>query len=435
MKHAEATLLQHLADPDSLDFLAREGLITEANRVIIPSFEVRILVAWALEAFFVSGRTHAPSFEALRSTWADHLEQYGITIDTETEPDSVQWAVEDLRANYARLMAEKLMADFAKEMGQVDGPEKLAVFGKYVDLMFVTHQALVSRRKELPGDRGVEDALHRLADRMENGHATKGLLFGIPEIDKHTFGVHPGEICTIAAPPGLGKSWAAGMFTIANWRLGVRVLLVTLENDLEMTYDRLCCIAAEIEYEQWQLGTVTTSQKECVELLRQEMADSECKPIVVQLDEMQRTASGIVRKAMLEDAQGVIIDQLSFVDAESSSKALKRHERVVEIMQRLKVLINEGVYRVPTILFSQMTREGIAASRKSGRFHQEDMADSRSVEQFSDTVWAIYQGEDMRPIHEVQFQQLKSRRTIKRHFQLTWRPERGFVKFNQEVTL
>lgn len=430
MKHSEATLLQHLNDADSLDYMAREGLITEAHRVIIPSFEVRILVAWALDQFFESGRTVAPSFEALRETWADHLEQYGITIDTEHEPDSVQWAITDLRSNYARLMAEQLTTDFAKEMGQADGPTRLEVFARFTDQMFVTNQSLITRRYEMDGYRGVEDALNRLHYRIENGHVTKGLVFGISEIDAHTFGVHPGEICTIASAPGVGKSWTAGLLTIRNWRAGKKILLVTLENDLEMTYDRLCCIAVGVDYGQWQKGTVTTAQKESVIALLAEMMESDIRPIVVQLDETQRTASGVIRKAMLEGVDGVVVDQLSFLDAEAGSKSIKRNERVVEIMKRLKVLISEGVFRVSVILFSQMTREGIAAARKSGRYHQEDLADSRSVEQFSDAIWAIYQSDDMAITHTVQWQQLKSRRTPTQDFELTWRPEIGFVKVN-----
>lgn len=428
MKHAEATLLQHLDNADSLDYMAREGLITEKYRVIIPTPEVKVLIAWALELFFESGRIVAPSATALRETWADHLEQYDIKIDFDSEPDSVQWAITDLRSNYARIEAETLMNLFAKEMGEADGPAKVEVFGKYVDLMFVTHEALITRRFEMDGERGVEDAIQRLDERAADGLVTRGLLLGIPEIDAHTFGTHPGEITTIAAPPGKGKSWAAGYITIKNWEMGKKIVLVTLENSIEMTYDRLCCMATAVDYEMWQKGTITTAQRDAVVALRTKMSESDCKPIIVQLDESQRTASGVVRKAMLEDADGIVVDQLSFMEAEAGTQGNKRNERVVEIMRRLHVLITQGVFRVPVILFSQMTRDGISAARKSGRFFQEDMADSRSVEQFSSNIWAIYQSDDMLVTRTVEWQQLKSRRTTLRNFPVMWRPEIGFVK-------
>jgi replicative DNA helicase len=435
VKHAEQTLLSHLSNPDSLDYIAREGLLTESGRKIIPSPEVSVLVRWALDEFFASGRMVAPSVQALRETWADHLEQFSITVDDSTEPDSAQWAVADLRANYARLEAEQLVNDFAKAMTEADGPQRVEVFQSYSDRMFVTAQSLVSRRNEMDGQQGVEDALLRLGDRIANGHTTRGLTLGIPEIDAHTFGVHPGEICTIASAPGLGKSWMAGYITLNAWRRGQRVLHVTLENDVPMTYDRLCCMAIGVDYDRWQRGEVTTEQQKAVFHLLDQMTASDNKPLIAQLELSQRTASGIVRKAMLEGAQGVVLDQLSFVDAEAGSRARQRNEKVSEIMFRLKQLVNEGVYRVPTIVFSQLKREGIKASRQSGRYHMDDLADSSAIEQTSDVIWVIFQSEDMKVLRTVQFQELKSRRTRTKHFQVSWRPEIGFIKVTGEVTL
>ena len=257
---------------------------------------------------------------------------------------------------------------------------------------------------------------------------------GIAPIDEHSFGTHPGEITTIGGSPGVGKSWLAGFIALANWKAGRRVLLVTLENDVPMTYDRLCCMARGINYNIWQRGEVTTGQRNSVEHLREQMLASDCQPIFAQLDPSQRTASGIIRKAMLDDAAGVIIDQLSFLHAEDAHKAAKRFEAVSEIMHRMKYLANEGVHQLPIILLSQMKREGITAARKNGKYHLDDFADSAAIEQTSDTAWAIYQTADDAYQHEATLQQLKSRRTVVRDFTLTWRPEMGVITANDSVS-
>src|SRR4051794_17214731 len=188
LKHSEATLLAHLSDADSLDYLAREGFLTVLGREVIPTEFVARLTAWALEEFFTSGRTVAPSVDAIASTWADQLEQHEITLDLDTEADSVQWAVGDLRANHARLQAEDIINNFAKDMAGADGPDRVKVFGEYADRMFVVSQSLISRRNEMSGALGVQDALLRYDERAATGHVTRGLTMGVAEIDRHSFG-------------------------------------------------------------------------------------------------------------------------------------------------------------------------------------------------------------------------------------------------------
>ena len=152
------------------------------------------------------------------------------------------------------------------------------------------------------------------------------------------------------------------------------MLLVTLENDVPMTYDRLCCMARMIDYNVWQRGEVSTGQRKGVLDLLEEMRTSDCQPIFAQLDPAQRTASGILRKAMLDDVAGVIIDQLSFLHAEDTHRAAKRFEVVAEIMHRMKYLANEGVHQLPVILLSQMKREGISAAANCRSHHLDDFA-------------------------------------------------------------
>jgi archaellum biogenesis ATPase FlaH len=427
------TLLQHLSNADSLDYLAREGLLSATGREIIPTEFVARLTEWSLDAFFASGRTVAPSAEAIKDTWADLLEQHEVSIDTDTEPDSVQWAVADLRANHARLQAETLINEFAQDMAGADGPDRVGVFHRYSERMFLTSQSLISRRNEMTGARGVEDALFRLHDRMQTGHITRGITLGIPEIDNHSFGTHPGEITVIGGAPASGKSWLAGFIAYANWDAGRRMLLVTLENDVPMTYDRLCCMACRIDYNAWQRGDVSADARRAAFALYDKMTASEVQPIFAQLELSQRTASGILRKALLDDVDGVIIDQLNFLHTESERKAAKRYEQVGEIMHRLKALANEGAHQLPVILLSQMKREGIAAARKNGKFHMDDYADSSFIEQTADTAWAIYQTADMAFGHEALLQELKARRTVLRDFPLIWRPETGLIMVRPQL--
>ncbi len=68
MNHAEQVLLNHLTDPDSLDYLAQEGFSGEAARDIIKSEPVRYLLEWALIYFFENSRKVTPSLQAFPET-------------------------------------------------------------------------------------------------------------------------------------------------------------------------------------------------------------------------------------------------------------------------------------------------------------------------------------------------------------------------------
>jgi archaellum biogenesis ATPase FlaH len=474
MRFSEQTLLGHLSDPDSLDYLAREGLLVAEAREIIPTDFVRRVTTWALERFFEDGRQVAPSREAVQESWGDQLEQLEIELPApDVEIDSIGWVVEDLRSNYARIQGEKLGTDFATAMGTADGPARTQVFLDYADRFYheaqaLAHargapgrdlclllrvgrreelagrsgdrfyheaQALVSRRHEANGYEGVRDALTRLDDRMTNGYVDRGMHLGLDLVDQHMHGVHPGEICVFCSESGVGKSWLAGLATISEWRRGRKVLLVTMENDVEMTYDRLCCIACGIPYENLQTGEVSDEQLRVLFTLLDEMQASENRPVVAQIEPSQRTVSGIVRKAQLEGADSLIIDQLSFVKPEKGSKTQGRNFQVTDIMHQLKEMVNEGALKIPVLLLVQINREGAAAAAKAGRYYMRHLAESSSVEQTADFVWALFQSMDMKIENTVQAQSLKVRRVVQKHFEFSWMPAIGIVHGMGEIDI
>jgi len=436
MRHSEATLLGHLSDADSLDALAREGFLTEQVQLIIPTEFVRRMTVWALNQFFVDGRQVPPSRQAIMETWADTLERFEVTLpEVDIEIDTIGWVISDLRSNYSRIQGEKLGTEFAEAMGKADGPERAEIFADYAEHFYVVAQSLISRTNEMDGYSGVRDSMARLVDRINNGHQNRGMYLGVDLIDRHTFGVHPGEICTVCSESGVGKSWMAGLCCLTEWRRKRRVLYVTLENDIEMSYDRLACMATGIPYEAFQAGAVAEEQLRALFHLMDEMEASENRPLLTQIDISQRTASSIVRKAQLEGADSLIIDQLSFMRPERGSKATQRNFQVSEIMQRLKELISHSTTNIPVLLLAQINREGAKTARKEGRYRKDHLGDSAWVEQTSDFLWALYRSSQMEVDGTVQFQSLKSRRVEPKHFEAFWQPWMGVVRGIGEIDI
>ena len=94
---AEDVLFLSLTDTDSIEILSTVGLDAEA----IPTEEMRVVVDWAIERFFESGRTRAPSRESMLETWGQHIEDAGIELLPEDEDaDTIQWAISTLKGQF-----------------------------------------------------------------------------------------------------------------------------------------------------------------------------------------------------------------------------------------------------------------------------------------------------------------------------------------------
>jgi len=434
MKYSESVLAAHLTNADSLDILAREGFLSERSLDVIPTELLRTLVTWSLARFFESGRKVAPSKTAIIESFGDKMEALGIVIDDDTETDTVQWAIADLRSFHLHLKASEWSQRFATNIYDAEPEKRISVAQNDAQELERLIATARSRRNEMTGLEGVDDAIFRMKERQSLGQQTMGLTFGMPLLDQHLFGVHPGEICTVAGGPGTGKSWLAGWVANHEFRCGRKPLLVTLENDAFMTFDRLVCMAAGIDYEYWQRGQVHEGHMIRVEAYRAEMAASKHQPVVVQLSPEESTPTAIVRRASMEDADSLIVDQLSFVRPDASSRSVKRNEQLADIMRSFATLIKHE-YSLPLILLSQINREGVTAARKTGRYFKEHLAEGSWIEQSSDVVLALFQSDVMAEMEHAQIQQLKGRRTGIRHFDTIWRPYVGDVRLLREVTL
>lgn len=433
MNHAESVLLAHLTEVDSLDFLAVEGFLSNAAEVI-PTELIRKLTTWSLEYYFRNGRKVAPSKEALQETWALELEQAEITFDDDTETDSVEWAVDQLRTNYAQWKSQAFNKDFAIKVAKADPTEKVQVIQEGAHELYKLAQALVSRKNEMDAVAGFEEALLRHAALAESGTSVWGMTFGLPEIDNHLGGIHPGEIAVMAAGSGVGKSWFGGNAAWNEFKCDRRVALVTLENDLPMTFDRLACLASRVDYERWQRGGANEGDILKVKLNLEMLQDSEKPPIVMMPEPGQRTVQSMVRKAVVLGADSLVIDQLSHIEHDPNLRSPKRNDQVASIMRDLKVAVNEGHDQIPVLLLHQVNREGKKESSRTGKYAMDHMSDSSEVEKSADFVFAAYQSDDDKAVEQAKLQMLKGRRVKLKDWLLWWRLGVGDIRVIRELT-
>lgn len=432
MNHAETVLYAHLTDADSLDVMMKEGLSAEDAREIIPTELGRELVRWCLEQYFASGRKVAPSKEAINETWSEEMEKLELVISDDVETDSCEWAISELRSKHANYKSQRFIHDLGIAVNEAAPPDKVIVIKEYAGKLHEIALSLSSHRHEADAFRGLSDSLTRYQERVQSSNALSGLAFGLPEIDNHIMGIHDSELAVFAAFSGVGKSWVANKTAFAEWKRGRRCVLMTLENDLEMTFDRMACMQARVPYDSWQRGDANSGEVQRVTALIESMEKSAHRPIVIMPERGDRTAMSMVRRAFSLDAESLIIDQLSFVE-QGSGGPTRRNEVFAENITEIKALISEGRERIPALVLHQIKREGQKEARKSGRYVMDDMADSSEVERVADFVFSVIQRDQEKENQEAIWQVLKARRVPPKTWLMSWRLDVGDIRVKQEV--
>lgn len=439
MGAAEETLYSHLTNTESLDHLIKEGFAAEVVREVIPLDIGKTLVQWCIDTYFESGRKVAPSKEAIMATWGPQLQGADIEIDDTVELDPIEWVVKQLRAEYAAYVGVEFGKLLIQELVEAEAPKKVDVMLRGSQILHAYTMSLIERKNEMVLADGLEDVLVRYDEVASEGHTYKGLTLGFEGIDsdvitpdQHFLGIHPGELGVLAGTAGGGKSWFSLVPVLSEFERGRRSVLYTLENDIEMTFDRLACMKLRVPYEKLQRGECEDGEIKRIRDFTDRIKNSDNQPLIIRPRSSEATGSAMIRRAHIEGAQSVIIDQLSHIQPVAKSKARQRNEVVAEIVRDLVELIAEGD-KIPLLLLHQINRKGREEARKVGRFLMDHLGEATQVENDASFVWAIYQSSDHVVEERAELQTLKSRRVRPMDWEIEWRPYVGDYRVRREI--
>lgn len=424
----ERTLIQHLVDRESLDTLAREGL----PLACIPTEELRRVYVFCVDYFHHSGRTKAPSIGVVRAEYGDLLDDHEIDLSVEPD-DSVEWAIDDLKGTFAHKEVASFNKRLATAMAEAETSERIEVVDAFASELVGLSMDLENHESKVDAREGLVERMQAYEARASDRDAVYGMRFGLPQIDAYTRGIHPGELAVLAAGPKTGKSYFLDLVALREWQAGRTAVLYTLENSVEMTLDRIACLATGVESRAWQHGECSEEQVTLVRGWVEEVQGSDIPLHVIQPPPGARTVETMVRQAQLLDADTLILDQLTFIEPED--ERAPRHLQIREITHTLKSLVSTGRGRMPCLLAHQVNREGVKAADKVGHLEMYHLAEGSEVERTADWVFGLYRSETERAALQAKFQTLAARREDTRHFQLTWSIDTGFVNVRSEIQL
>lgn len=410
---AERTLVGLLVDDGSLSYLARVGLPPE----VVPTEQLRDVVAWALAYHRDSRR--APTVAVVRERWGDLLSDHGVDLDAEPA-ETVEWAVATLRSAYVRWQSATCSRRLVTAVSEADEEDRVEVFQRMAAEIAAVAMRLQPATAAVDMRHSGRDVLDRYDALLAEPGQIRGLALGLPMIDDYTRGIWPGELALVAAGPATGKSYLLNYIALREWERGRVPALYTLENSIEMTQLRIACLALHLSSEEMERGELSdTDYKRLVEWVNDVLAVADNPLLIFAPDGSMRTPQSVVAQARAYQADSLIVDQLTFMEAAEVGRNDARHGVLRTITHDLHVLIGTGD-PLPCVLAHQVNREGVKYAEKTGRMEMYHMAEGAEVERTVDWLFALYASHDQRATGRLSFQTLKARRKMPLDFDLLW---------------
>lgn len=236
----------------------------------------------------------------------------------------------------------------------------------------------------------IHEVLRKAQENLEllaqNKRTITGLETGFYDLDKHTAGLHGGEMIILAARPGMGKtSFALNIATNAAMTTDKAIAIFNLEMSAEMLVNRMISAVGQIDSYKLTTGALQSNDWKRYNEAMSQLAETN---IYIE-DNAGITASEIRAKcrrlANSEKGLGlVVIDYLQLVTS-GGKRTESRQVEVSEISRSLKTMALE--LDVPVIALAQLSRN--AEKRENSQPMLADLRESGSLEQDADIVLFI----------------------------------------------
>lgn len=278
-------------------------------------------------------------------------------------------------------------------------------------------EAMRDVSEELAREEGVVDIIGSIEDVVAEYNQAKmcdgvdGISTGWLTLDRVTGGLHPGEVITIVARLGVGKTWCEALFLKRAWEQEERPLFISLEMDPKQIRKRFFAMVAGLSYSDFRMGRLGDLQEpkiaEAVEFIK-----SQDRPIhVIGADLIERVND---IDAYIDGLNPSVLYVDGFYLLEEDKKA-DMWAATTKIIRKLKrVAFRRGI---PIVLTSQFNR---GAAKKGGQGDVEDIGFTDAIGQTSDVVISLVRDEDMERNREMKIRCLKNREGVKVEFMVDW---------------
>lgn len=329
--------------------------------------------------------------------------------------ESADWLVSWLQKRYAGAEVQELLRSAART--SKDDPR--GTLDRIWQGAYEAVRATAPRYASVDVTETVAARRERYARDVED-QARAGVPIGLPELDDHTRGLLPGELGAVAAYTKVGKSWLlAHAFTTA-LRSGLRPIFFSLEMGIAEIEDRIDALWSGVSFQRLSQRELTFDESARLRAAQDDMA-SAGQGRIERPQRGERTVKHMVSRARQVGADVLIIDQLSFIDAErqysgDSALRMKHGDLVFELKDEIS---SESAGKVPCLMAVQLNRQA-AANGNGGRGELYQFANSSMVEQTVDIALGLWRNQEMRANNAMGLDIMGSRRCDTRSWTLAW---------------
>lgn len=215
----------------------------------------------------------------------------------------------------------------------------------------------------------------------------QGIPTLLPSLNKYTSGFMGGQLITVAARTGVGKSVFAIMTAVAAARAGKSVLFFSLEMSRNEIVDRIVANMSGVSLSKIKQGRMTEDEEHLINGAARELSDMS---IVIDTDP-QATVDSIrsksLRQSQSEDGLDIVIlDYLQLLS--SSSRSDNRQQQVAEFSRNMKLLAKS--LSVPVMVLSQMNRARNGEEDENKAPTLDNIRESAAIAQDSDIVIILH---------------------------------------------
>ena len=288
-------------------------------------------------------------------------------------------------------MLNTAMADFTDDSGMsaLDGISSLqSLLGDA--LLTISDEATTSNAASSASDyeKLLEERRRISEQNAEKSDGLQGIPSLLPKLNKATGGWKPGQMITVAARTGVGKSVFAVNAAVAAARAGKSVLFFSMEMSNEEIMDRIIASMSGVPMDRLKTGQLIDQDYTYVNRARADLRDMK---IVIDTD--PKLTVDVIRSKSFRQAQSengldmVIIDYLQLITGASRSKA-NRSEVVSEISRNMK--LTAKVLEVPVMVLAQLNRSNNKDDGDDDTPDLNDIRESAAIAMDSDAVIILH---------------------------------------------
>ena len=342
--------------------------------------------------------------------------------------ETTDWLVDWIKNRYSSRRVQTIIRDVLK----ITVSDPVTALDKLWHDAYDASQNNIPRYSRVDIRETVEARRERYNRDLQN-QAMAGVPIGLTELDEHTRGILPGELCAAAAYTKTGKSWLLANAFVSAIRSGLRPIFFTLEMGVPEMEDRIDAIYSGVSYQRLSQRSLDFDESATLRNAQDTMAAA--GPGWIERPQRgERTVKHMVSRARQLGADFLIIDQLSFIDAQrdyngDSALRMKHGDIIFELKDEIA---REAAGKIPCLLAVQLNRQA-AAGGGGGRGELYNFANSSMVEQTVDMALGLWRNSEMRANNAMGLDIMGSRRCDTRSWTLAWHlTDRTEIRIREE---